>query len=262
MALCGWASIDERGKGRGGKVGDQTGREVKTGQWYNFGQKYVIRYKDEKMAKKHASCLKKICNGNLCGYDMDNRGSLYSELKKVRFIVDDLKVKCETDCSALQCTMAICAGAKNIQLWASGSMKDGFDGKSGFGHNSDFIILTDKKYLTSGDYLLPGDISVAPGHHVIGSIEAGSKSKNETRGKAHNSSTGKTNTSSQSIYYKKYSGPSVSIVEALKAIGVKDTSFSHRKKIAKANGIVNYEGTESQNNKLVGLLKKGKLKKA
>ena len=129
MALCGWASIDERGKGRGGKVGDQTGREVKTGQWYNFGQKYVIRYKDAKMAKKHAEALKKLCNGNLVGYDMDNRGSLYSELKKVRFIVDDLKVKCETDCSALQCTMAICAGAKNIQLWASGSMKDGFDGK-------------------------------------------------------------------------------------------------------------------------------------
>ena len=54
----------------------------------------------------------------------------------------------------------------------------------------------------------------------------------------------------------------MSIVEALKAIRLKDTSFAHRKKIAKANGIVNYEGTESQNNKLVGLLKKGKLKKA
>ena len=262
MALCGWASIDERGKGRGGKVGDQTGREVKTGQWYNFGQKYVIRYKDAKMAKKHAEALKKLCNGNLVGYDMNQRCSLYSELKKVHLDVDKLKVKCETDCSALQCTCAILAGAINIQMWATGSMLDGFDGKSGFGHNSDFIILTDKKYLTSGDYLLPGDISVAPGHHVIGSIEAGSKSKNETRGKAHNSSAKETNNKSQSIYYKKCSSSSKSIVEALTDIGVKDTSFSHRKKIAKANGIVNYEGTESQNNKLVGLLKKGKLKKA
>ena len=31
----GHASIDERGKARGGAAGDQTGREVYTRNWYN-----------------------------------------------------------------------------------------------------------------------------------------------------------------------------------------------------------------------------------
>lgn len=63
-------------------------------------------------------------------------------------------------------------------------------------------------------------------------------------------------------YYKKYSGTSTSIVDCLKAVGEKDTSYNHRKKIAKANGINNYIGSASQNLKLVKMLKLGKLKKA
>ena len=61
-------------------------------------------------------------------------------------------------------------------------------------------------------------------------------------------------------YYKKYTGSSTSIVEALKAISV-DSSFNNRKKIAKANGISNYSGNTEQNLKLLNLLKNGKLKK-
>lgn len=61
-------------------------------------------------------------------------------------------------------------------------------------------------------------------------------------------------------YYKKYTGSSVSLVDALKSIGV-DSSITNRKKIAKANGISNYTGTSSQNTKLLNLLKQGKLKK-
>ena len=59
-------------------------------------------------------------------------------------------------------------------------------------------------------------------------------------------------------YYKKYTGTSSSIVEALKSIGV-DYSFSNRKKIATKNSITNYTGTASQNTKLLNLLKQGKL---
>lgn len=59
-------------------------------------------------------------------------------------------------------------------------------------------------------------------------------------------------------YFKKYTGTSVSIVAALKAISV-DSSFTYRKKIAKANGISVYLGTASQNTKLLNLLKQGKL---
>ena len=63
-------------------------------------------------------------------------------------------------------------------------------------------------------------------------------------------------------YYKSYKGKSDSIVDALKALGVKDTSKTARGKIAKANGISCYTGTASQNQTLLTLLKAGKLKKA
>ena len=59
-------------------------------------------------------------------------------------------------------------------------------------------------------------------------------------------------------YYKKYTGKSTSIVDALNAIGV-DSSMSKRKKIAAANNVSGYKGSESQNVKLLDLLKKGKL---
>ena len=61
-------------------------------------------------------------------------------------------------------------------------------------------------------------------------------------------------------YYKKCASKYNSIVDALKSIKV-DSSFSHRKKIAKANGIKLYLGTAKQNSTLLKLLKEGKLKK-
>ena len=61
-------------------------------------------------------------------------------------------------------------------------------------------------------------------------------------------------------YYPQYTGNTNSIVDALKAVQV-NSSYSHRKKIAKANGIPGYTGTAEQNTKLLALLKQGKLRK-
>lgn len=69
------------------------------------------------------------------------------------------------------------------------------------------------------------------------------------------------NSSKTTLYYKKYTGKSNSIVDALKSLKI-DSSFSFRRKIAKANGIKVYLGTASQNIKLLNLLKQGKLKRA
>ncbi len=63
-----------------------------------------------------------------------------------------------------------------------------------------------------------------------------------------------------SNYYPIPSYDGNSIVDALKSIDV-DSSFEYRKKIAAKNGICNYRGTSYQNNKLLKLLKKGKLLK-
>ena len=62
-------------------------------------------------------------------------------------------------------------------------------------------------------------------------------------------------------YYKRYTGKSNSIVDALKKIGA-SSSMENRKKIATLNGIKNYTGTGAQNKKMLDLLKKGKLIKS
>lgn len=59
-------------------------------------------------------------------------------------------------------------------------------------------------------------------------------------------------------YFKRYTGTSTSIVNALKSIGEQST-FAYRGKIAKANGISGYIGTASQNTNMLGMLKKGTL---
>lgn len=64
-----------------------------------------------------------------------------------------------------------------------------------------------------------------------------------------------------SLYYPKYRGAGTSIVSALEAVGEKDTSFTHRRKIAIANHILDYQGTVKQNLILVHLIKEGKLLK-
>ena len=71
----------------------------------------------------------------------------------------------------------------------------------------------------------------------------------------------KTNPAPVVSYYPKYTGKSQSIVDALKAVGVKDTSLSYRKKIAIKNGISQYTGKSSQNMTILTMLKAGRLKK-
>ena len=65
-----------------------------------------------------------------------------------------------------------------------------------------------------------------------------------------------------SIYFPKYSGKSASIVDALKSLNI-NSALSYRGKIAQANGIVKksalYIGLKSHNEKMLALLKQGKL---
>lgn len=64
--------------------------------------------------------------------------------------------------------------------------------------------------------------------------------------------------STSSKYFKAYKGDSESIVDALESIGAK-SDFSYRKKIAAKNKIKDYKGTPEQNEKMLRLLKTGKL---
>lgn len=64
----------------------------------------------------------------------------------------------------------------------------------------------------------------------------------------------------KATYFKKYTGKSTSLVDALKSLNI-DSSYTNRKKIAKANGITSYPriANGSQNTKMLNLLKAGKL---
>ncbi len=59
--------------------------------------------------------------------------------------------------------------------------------------------------------------------------------------------------------YAAYTGNSISIVDALKCLGI-DSSYANCKKIAEKNGITCYRGTAYQNALMLDLLKKGQLK--
>lgn len=75
---------------------------------------------------------------------------------------------------------------------------------------------------------------------------------------------GSSSGTTSSAYYPKYTGNSYGVDTVFKAIGVPEKfrgSWSKRKPIANANGISNYKGTATQNAKLIGLAKSGKLKK-
>lgn len=166
--LCGWASIDENGKARGGAAGDQTGREVKTGNWYDFGQTVVLRFKDREKAKKAAANMKILCNGNYVGYDQNQRTTLYAELEKVGWDVSKLKTKCETDCSTMMSPVLRTVGIKVSKDIYTGNMVNAIM------NTGEFEKLTMSKYTNSGDYLMTGDISVNEGRHTIMALEDGS----------------------------------------------------------------------------------------
>lgn len=67
-------------------------------------------------------------------------------------------------------------------------------------------------------------------------------------------------TPSNSGCYPAYSGGE-SIVDALRAIGVEDTSFNYRERIAQSNGIRNYQGSVEQNRELLSRLASGTLRR-
>lgn len=58
------------------------------------------------------------------------------------------------------------------------------------------------------------------------------------------------------VYFKKYTGDTVSIASALSNIG-EDGSYEYRKKIAAVNNISNYSGTPEQNTHMLNMLKSG-----
>lgn len=231
MAIkIGSARIDERGKLSGGKAGDQTGGEVSEQSFYVHKKGwYVLRPKSIQHAigiaeRMHMAC----CNPHL-GYDQSNRGGV------LKFGIDTL-TNTECDCSALVRACIKEATGKDPGNFTTATEVTVL---SACGLFEKPFAYTNKTILCTGDVL----VTKTKGHTVV-----------VTAGALRTPATPKN-------YYPAYKGYSISFVDALKAVGEKDTSKEHRKKIAAANGINGYSGSVTQNTKLLKLLKSGKLVK-
>lgn len=165
--LCAWASISEKGTANGIK-GDQTKKEVKIGNYYNFGQNEFLRPKDAEIGKKMAIAAARIAENNYIGYGQIDRNTAYNEFCKIKWDIDkikDVKVKCNIDCSEL----ALCA--VNFALGYAALPHTLYTG------NIKVVLLALKnkekkhvfdclKNLKEKD-LKAGDLPLKAGHHII-----------------------------------------------------------------------------------------------
>ncbi len=157
----GHASIDELGHTRGGKVGDQNGREVCIRDWYNKPWIAVIRPKDIKVAKKIAKAMEDACANDNIGYDQSKRTTLFDKAQKRDWNISAIKGKCSTDCSAL---VSVCVNAAGISV-----SKDIYTGneQTSLMNTGKFVLYKSPDYLTSSDKLRRGDILLGRGHTAI-----------------------------------------------------------------------------------------------
>lgn len=171
----GSARIDENGHARGGKIGDQTGKEVSTQNWYKHSKGWVvIRPKGAFEAERIAQAMAAACKNNNIGYDQGNRLSLWNKAKPKGFFPGLVDEKCETDCSAL---VRVCCAYAGIIVGNFTTANE----KAILKATGDFDILTDAKYTDSSVYLLRGDIlcTKTQGHTVV-VLSNGSKAKPRT----------------------------------------------------------------------------------
>lgn len=235
--MVGSARIDEHGNIKGGAVGDQkqtaktgdTRGEVSQQPFYVHSKGWIIlRPKSPELADKLAELMITACDNANIGYDQGNRNGV------LRYGVHT-KTKTECDCSGLIRAIIYWATGKDPGAFSTATEVDKLMATGLF----EKIVFTSlsKTPVYNGDIL----VTKTKGHTVV--VTAGAPRKTK-------------------LYYPKYAGKSVSIIDALKAVGEKDTSKAHRKKIAAVNGMPNYTGTAAQNRTMLNLLKAGKLLKA
>lgn len=166
----GHASGDENGKARGGKAGDQTGKEVCIRNWYSKGWNVLLRPRSAALAEKSAQACEEACANDNNGYDQGGRNTLNAEAKSVGYDLSEIADPCESDCSSLMHVCAIAGGA-NLSYGSNGYTTRTM--VKAFAASGDYIKLTDSKYLTSDKYLQRGDILVKEGSHTVMVLDNG-----------------------------------------------------------------------------------------
>lgn len=236
--MIGSARIDERGRTSGGKAGDQKQSqspdykgEVSIQEFYVHKKGwYVLRPKSADIAARIADAMKRACDNECVGYNQARRSDIWK-----KGTASDMPTEC--DCSSLvrQCVKE--AAGKDPGNFTTLNEADVLE-------KSD--LFEKRKAYRSGFSLKRGDVLITKetGHTVVVT------------------SISEEDTEKTTETYKQYTGNSLSIVDALKNVGEKNTSFQHRTEIARANGIAGYIGAIAQNIEMLEKLKKGTLIKA
>lgn len=159
MVIIGHAAQDENGSIDGAIVGDQTGKEIRTQEWYrrSGGWGVYLRPLDPIAADKAASFVEAICADDNYGYSQPNRSSGYKAI-----IANGGRIagaKGNFDCSSL-CFAAYQYAGLQVDSGYTGNLERLFmaTGK--------FAAHREPEYLDSGAMSQRGGIYLMAGKHV------------------------------------------------------------------------------------------------
>lgn len=160
MITYAYASISEKG-GVNGAIGDQTKKEVKISNEYNFGQTYVIRNKNYKIRKRIRQSAMRFAKNDNIGYGQNDRESGFTECEKIGWKIRKIPKmsKCNMDCSILvTCAVNMAYNDYVSSKWFTSSTLPRLVDSC-----KDFKLLEYKKGMT----IRKGDIIGKTGHVVI-----------------------------------------------------------------------------------------------
>lgn len=159
----GGARHDERGRYEDGQAGDQTGTEVNVSAWWSYPWSAVYRCKDATTRAKLRDAMLSACQNNNIGYDMNDRNSLKRVWLASGKNIDNVKTKCECDCSSL---VSLCVTQSGVDI-LTGTTNAPVTATLG-----DVLLKTGKfeklagAILTNPNLLVEGDILVKPYGHT------------------------------------------------------------------------------------------------
>ncbi len=157
---------DENGHSKGGKPGDQTGREGRFQSWYAKGSngkgwQDVFRAKDKDTRKKIAQNMIELVDNPHVGYNQNARTTLDREAKKVDYDFKKIEVDCDTDCSQATAECIIGAGIPISPDMYTGNEKQLIEA------TKKFYTYDSKSYIESDQKLKVGDILFKIGHSAV-----------------------------------------------------------------------------------------------
>lgn len=158
--MCAWASMSEAGTTEG-TPGDQTGSEVKRGEWYQFGQDEVFRWKNDALGRMAAALAGGIANNDHVGYGQSDRLTFFYAWRAVGYDISRVTSDVNVDCSAFICAIVNACG---IPCDPSGTT---YNMASVLGATGQFDRYTGSSWTDSDTLLRAGDIVCNSQRHVI-----------------------------------------------------------------------------------------------